>query len=172
MTLPIDEKHLERFLQTLRVVAKEAMVLEEVRARLLLIGTITPEWVTSLATQTQLADMVESFAAKFGRMQDTIGDKLLPLFLRMVGEKMGAAIDNLNRGERLDLIPDTIRWMEIRTLRNQLVNEYMEDPAQFADALNQARGMAEDLLVAYRNFRRYSAEELQIDRGMLPDDAE
>lgn len=164
----IETKHLSRFLQVLKTVSREASVLAEVRNRLCMAGTIDENWVSALVGDPQRADMVESFAAKFGRMQDTVGDKLLPLFLQLVGEKTGAAIDNLNRGERLGLVPDASRWMGMRILRNQLVHEYMEDAAQFADALNKANERAGDLFATYRNLWRYCADNLQLDASQLP----
>ena len=112
--------------------------------------------------------MVESFAAKCGRLQDTTGDKLLAVFLQLVGEKTGTAIDNLNRGERLGLVPDAARWLEMRALRNQLVHEYMEDPAFFAGALNRTNELADDLFATYRSVWRYCADTLKVDVGQLP----
>lgn len=41
---------------------------------------------------------------RFGRLQDTLGDKLLPLLLSLLGEKVSSAIDNLDRAERLGFI--------------------------------------------------------------------
>ena len=41
------------------------------------------------------------------RLQDTLSDKLLPLFLRAAGELPGTAVENLNRAERLGIIRDT-----------------------------------------------------------------
>ncbi|MDD5329859.1 MAG: hypothetical protein PHX38_07640 [Sulfuricella sp.] len=168
MNALIETKHLNRFLQVLGTVSREASVLAEVRKRLSQAGPIDAGWVSALAGDPQRADMVESFAAKFGRMQDTIGDKLLPLFLQLVGEKTGAAIDNLNRGERLRLVPDAARWMGMRVLRNQLVHEYMEDAAQFAAALNMANERVEDLLATYSNLWRYCADNLHLEAGQLP----
>lgn len=169
MSVAYPAEQLQRFLQVLKVVGKEATVLAEVRGRLRRAAPVTADWVSALKDHPQQADLVESFAAKFGRMQDTTGDKLLPLFLQLVGEKTGTAIDNLNRGERLGLVPDAARWLEIRALRNQLVHEYMEDPAFFAGALNRANELADNLFATYRNVWRYYAENLKIDAGLLPD---
>lgn len=41
-------------------------------------------------------DRLESFGAKFGRMQDTVVDKLIPAILRQAGESVAGAIDNLH----------------------------------------------------------------------------
>ena len=50
-------------------------------------------------------ERVEAFVSRFGRLQDTLGDKLLPVYLEAVGEHTGAVIDNLDRAEKLQLIP-------------------------------------------------------------------
>lgn len=68
-------------------------------------------------------------------MQDTIGDKLLPTLLVMLGEMPAAAIDNLNRAERLGLLDSVEAWMTMRQLRNQMVQEYVEDLTVLTSAL-------------------------------------
>ncbi|MDP2110928.1 MAG: hypothetical protein Q8J94_08850 [Thiobacillus sp.] len=68
-------------------------------------------------------------------MQDTIGDKLLPVLLVALGETPAAAIDNLDRAERLGLIVSVDEWMTLRKLRNQMVHEYVEDLVVLASAL-------------------------------------
>lgn len=82
------------------------------------------------------AERVEAFVSRFARLQDTIGDKLLPRYLEALGERTGAAIDNLDRAEKLGFIPSTDEWMGIRKLRNQMVHDYIEDPKTLADALH------------------------------------
>lgn len=168
MRVAYPAEQLARFLQVLSTVGKKALVLAEVRGRHGRAAPITAEWISGLMDQPQQADLVESFAAKFGRMQDTMGDKLLLLFLRLVGEKTGTAIDNLYRGERLGLIPDAAHWLEMRTLRNLQVHEYMDPHALFARALNQAHALADDLFPAHRNMWRYCAGTLKVDAGLLP----
>jgi len=59
-------------------------------------------------------DRLESFGAKFSRMQDTLIDKLVPALLHAAGEPVLAAIDNLDRMERLGLIAAAESWLEMR----------------------------------------------------------
>lgn len=40
----------------------------------------TPERASQLESDPDLAERVEPFVGRFGRLQDTIGDKLLPVF--------------------------------------------------------------------------------------------
>lgn len=83
-------------------------------------------------------DRLESFGAKFARMQDTIVDKLIPVLLRVLGEHPGAAIDNLSRMERLELIAAADEWLAMCRLRNRLVHEYIDRPDDLAPALERA----------------------------------
>lgn len=98
----------------------------------------TPDRAKALADDVVLAELVEAFAARFGRLQDTLGDKLIPALLRALGESVGAAIDNLDRAERLGWLTSVDQWLVVRRLRNQMVYEYIEDPAILASALQAA----------------------------------
>lgn len=95
----------------------------------------TPERAAALADNIDEAERVEAFVSRFGRLQDTLGDKLLPLYLEAMGEHTGAVIDNLDRAEKLQWIPSADAWLTMRRLRNQMVHEYIEDAATLADAL-------------------------------------
>lgn len=117
-----------------RVVQKECTHLGTTDQRLFG-GLFTLEQVTRLESDPDLAERVEAFVGRFGRLQDTLGDKLLPLLLTALGEKPTAAIDNLERAERLGLIESVDEWMTIRNLRNQMVHEYVEDPLILSSAL-------------------------------------
>lgn len=117
-----------------RVVRKERMHLEGTDWRLF--GEpFTQARAGQLETDAELADRVEAFVARFGRLQDTLGDKLLPVLLAALGESPGAAIDNLDKAERLEPIASADEWMAIRKLRNQMVHEYVEDPVVLVSAL-------------------------------------
>ena len=93
-------------------------------------------------------ERVDAFVARFGRLQDTLGDKLLPALLAALGERPAALIDRLDHAERLELIPSSAQWMELRQLRNQMIHEYVEDPQILADALEAAHDGVEILVAA------------------------
>ena len=86
------------------------------------------ERAKQLDSDPEQAERVEAFVGRLGRLQDTIGGKLLPLILIALGETPATMIDNLDRAERLDLIKSTDDWLTMRKLRNQMVHEYVEDP--------------------------------------------
>jgi hypothetical protein len=127
----------ERLRFLVRVAAKEARHLTETSERLF-DTPFTPERAESLATTPDIAERVDAFVSRFGRLQDTLGDKLLPVLLTALGERPRAHIDNLDRAERLGLIPSTDQWMEMRRLRTQMIHEYVEDPVVLANALDAA----------------------------------
>jgi uncharacterized protein with HEPN domain len=97
----------------------------------------TCEKAERLEADADLAERVDAFVSRFGRLQDTVGDKLLPQYLDAVGEAIGPAIDNLNRAEKLGLITSAELWLTLRNLRNEMIHEYMEDLDKLADALNK-----------------------------------
>lgn len=119
-----------------RVVAKEIRYLQQTDGRLFDIPLDVSK-VKELEQNLELAERVDAFVSRFGRLQDTVGDKLLPVVLDALGERRGAMIDNLNRAEQLGLIDSAEQWMALRDLRNRMVHEYIEDAKQLVDALNK-----------------------------------
>lgn len=117
-----------------RVTAKECKHLQGTDARLF--GNLfTVEDAQKIEGDPILAERLDAFVSRFGRLQDTLGDKLLPALLNALGESTGAAIDNLDKAEKLGLIDSADAWMEMRRLRNQMVHEYIEDLAVLTSAL-------------------------------------
>jgi hypothetical protein len=130
-----------------RVVGKECRHLETTDRRLFA-EPMTSARAASLAEDSDLAERVEAFVGRFGRLQDTTADKLLPALLIALGEPAGAQIDNLDRAERFGWITSTDQWMTIRQLRNQMVHEYVEDMTILASALQTGHGFVPELLRA------------------------
>lgn len=128
-----------------RVVNKECRHLAITDARLFK-ALFTPEYVALLEADTDLAERVEAFVGRFGRLQDTVGDKLLPQLLAVLGEKVSSAVDNLDRAERLGLLKSADEWMTMRSLRNQMIHEYVEDPVLLANALQTGHSFVPELI--------------------------
>lgn len=98
MTVNPQEAARMQFL--LRVVRKECHHLASTDQRLFS-KPFTHVQVSQLESDADLAERVEAFVGRFSRLQDTLGDKLLPILLSALGEKPASAIDNLDRAERL-----------------------------------------------------------------------
>lgn len=113
-------------------------------------------------------DRLESFGAKFSRMQDTVVDKLLPRVLHLAGERVGAAIDNLGRAERVGLIASADDWMAMRHLRNRLVHEYIDRPEEMAPALQRACYFTDAMHTDFQAIRQYAVETLGIPEQASP----
>lgn len=130
-----------------RVVHKECQHLATTNQRLFG-SSFTLEQATQLEADPDLAERVEAFVGRFGRLQDTVGDKLLPLLLDALGEKTSAAIDNLDRAERLELLQSADDWMAMRNLRNQMIHEYVEDAVVLTSALQTGHAFVPALIYA------------------------
>jgi len=149
----------ERLRQLLALLAREEFHLLGVRERLF--GgrpddQITEAWLRHTLATPDGIDRVESFGAKFGRMQDTLVDKLLPALLRASAEQPGSALDNLHRAERLGLLQRADEWPAMRLIRNRLVHEYFERPEAMLPALLSARHCVDTLCAAHGAIRSYA----------------
>ena len=133
-----------------RVVRKECRHLITTDQRLFGIP-FTSKRVTQLETDPALAEQVDAFVGRFGRLQDTLGDKLLPLLLAALGEKPAAAIDNLDRAERLGLLDSAETWMTMRKLRDEMIHEYVEDLTVLTSALQTAHDFVIPLVAVAEN---------------------
>jgi len=119
-----------------RVVERESEHLAHTDGRLFACP-FTAERGARLEENPDEAERVDAFLSRFGRLQDTLGDKLLPAYLAAEGERPSTAMERLDHAERLGLIPSADEWFTVRKLRNQMVHEYMEDPEVLAKALRR-----------------------------------
>lgn len=151
----------ERLRQLLALVEREQFHLLGVRERLfgaLPDPQLTADWLRRTLAAPEGIDRVESFGAKFARMQDTLVDKLLPALLRASAEQPGTALDNLHRAERLGLLQQADEWPAMRLIRNRLVHEYFERPEAMLPALVRARQFVAILCAAHTAIRQYAQE--------------
>lgn len=148
MTMDITKAEQKRFLSLLEIVRREGDLLLKTDARLFKVN-LDAAWVERLENEEDLAERLDAFVSRFGRMQDTLGDKLIPSLLRSLAEKPGSALDNLNRAEKLGLLTSVVEWLDARNLRNKLVHEYMVDAEEFVIALNQAHVVVVLLVATY-----------------------
>ncbi|WP_114417781.1 hypothetical protein [Marinospirillum perlucidum] len=139
----------ERLIFLKRIAVKEADLLSFTANRLFEgVDRVTPERVKEWTQDNLIAEQLDAFVARFGRLQDTLGDKLLPQLLEFLGEPKGAAIDNLDKAERFGWIESSENWLLSRQLRNQMIHEYIEDPEVLADALHQGKAQVSMLTQA------------------------
>jgi len=154
MTDREQEKYL-RLKQVMALLGRAEAGLSRSRLRLFEEQHVDAAWVRSMDDIPEREDLLESFASKFNRFQDMMGDKLLPALLIWKGERPGAFIDSLNRAERLGWINSAQEWLEARALRNKLVHEYMVDAEVFAQSLNLANELSAVLLQTWQRIQLY-----------------
>lgn len=135
MNLYPESQERLRFLS--RVVDKEIKHLEYADHQVFG-GLLTYDAVENLDKTPELAMKVEAFVSRFCRLQDTLGDKLLPALLKALGEPDRALLINLEKAEKYGWLASSEQWIALRQLRNQMIHEYIEDTQTLFDALTTA----------------------------------
>ena len=120
------ENHQRQRLEFLcRVTEKEVKHLLDTDRRLFA-DLFTIDVAKQVETDPVLAERLDAFVSRFGRLQDNLSDKFLPQLLTALAEKPGAALDNLNLAERLGWIQSTEEWL--LNLRGRAFIEMREPP--------------------------------------------
>lgn len=117
-----------------------------------LFSSIQKPWsLAELESDDLLANAVETFVARFGRLQDILGDKLLPRLLKALGENPSSFADNLDLAEKLGWMESVSDWLGVRALRNQMIQEYLEDLHILKIALEKAHAFVPKLIQVANN---------------------
>lgn len=111
--------------------------------RTLYAESIDLQWVEALEKREDIAEKIDAFVGRFGRLQDHIGEKLLPAFARLLGGQPKSLLDVMAYSERMGWVGDAEQFVGARKLRNLLVHEYMTETNLFLDALLAARPATE-----------------------------
>lgn len=159
------EEAVPAFARTWRIVRKEAKWLEKSRSRLFC-RVVDAAWVASIEQDDDLAERVEAFVSRYSRLQDTMGEKLFPKLLELIGQSGKSLIDILNQVERIGLLQDAQQWLVWRNLRNRLIHEYMENHEEFANALIAANDYSGQLLARVDAIQDWLME-IGIDEAQL-----
>jgi hypothetical protein len=105
----------ERLALLVRGASREARHRTETRQRLFAVP-LTPEQAESSGATPEIAERVDASVNRFGRLQDTLGETLLPTLLAVPGEQAGAQTDNLDPAQRLRFTPSADRRLKTRRL--------------------------------------------------------
>ena len=141
MSLRYLPEHAEPALLALELARKEATHLRYTH-RTLFAQSIDADWVQQLNARDDLAEKVDAFVSRFGRLQDHLGEKLIPRFAALLGESPKSMLDVLAFAEKMQWIENAEIFIGARKLRNLLVHEYMSDAELFLQALLTAREAA------------------------------
>jgi len=89
--------------------------------------------ILSIENNCAFAQTLEAYTSRFCRLQDTVGDKLLPACLAALQEPTKAAIDNLDKAEKLCFLNSVEEWIQVRQLRNKMAQAYEVNLIAFAN---------------------------------------
>jgi len=113
---------------------------------------------TDIQLDKEMLRVLDQLAYRFAKLQDSLGEKVLPLILELAEELVpgnATFVEKLNRLERIGAIPSAEEWKKFRIVRNALAHEYPEDPELRASAINRFVAGAEALNVLYELVRQY-----------------
>jgi hypothetical protein len=127
----------ERLTMLLKTAQAELLHLQQTDARLFN-SPFSPEELVLRLQDIDFSERVDAFVARFGRLQDLLGDKFLPAWLKAMEEEAGAVLENLDRAEKLGLVTSADDWLAVRKLRNLMVHEYIDQPKTLHMALHAA----------------------------------
>ena len=111
-------------------------------------------WVQELKNRPELAEKIDAFVSRFARLQDHIGEKLIPRFASLLGEAPKSFLDTLSYAERMEWVEAAEEFIGARKLRNLLVHEYMDNAQLFLDALLSADRATHQLVDIVGRLRR------------------
>ncbi len=116
--------------------------------------------------------LLDQMLFRFGKLQDSIGQRLLPAILRAGQEwyEEETFLDKLNRLEKLGAIPSAMGWVELRELRNSAMHEYPDDPALNAANLTRIFNRIGDLADALSQAREFAVRHFGVGGDTTPDD--
>lgn len=138
MSLKYLPEHARPTLLALDLASKEAAHLRYSQTSLFALP-INLAWVQSLNQRPEIAEKVEAFVSRFGRLQDHLGEKLLPRLAALVGENSKTLLDTLGIAEKAGWLVSADAFIAARKLRNALVHEYMHDAQNFLESLFAAQ---------------------------------
>jgi len=99
--------------------------------------------------------LLDQFAYRYTRLQDTMGAGLIAAILRALGEDIVAmpTLDRLNRMEQLRWLPSADEWSDLRRIRNEFTHDYPESAHERYERLQLAIASARRLTEILDGFR-------------------
>jgi len=120
----------------------------------------------SITIEKELLRILDQIAYRFSKLQDSMGEKVLPLVLQLAQETLpenATFAEKLNRLERIGAIPSVEEWKKFRIVRNSIAHDYADDPEMRNSAINRFLEGAEKLSTLFRFVKEYVAIHFSID---------
>lgn len=105
---------------------------------------------------------IDQMVFRFSKFQDTMGEKLFPALLELLGEevKSRSFIDRLNRIEELELLYKD-EWLQLRKDRNEVAHEYSFNQEEIVDGINLIYKDIDKIILIYDTFYAYCNEKFE-----------
>lgn len=119
----------------------------------------TPDSVQHL--EKEQLRVLDQVAYRFAKLQDTVGQKVLPTILDLAQEPISpdaTFAEKLNWLERMGALPSAEEWKRLRVARNAIAHEYPDEPELRASSVNHFLDGAMLLNALYESVRRYLLE--------------
>lgn len=92
--------------------------------------------------------LLDQFAYRYTRLQDDIGNRLMPAILKALGEDVAEmpALDRFARLEQLGWLASAEAWNLLRQIRNQFTHDYPDSATERFERLQAATQAARQLV--------------------------
>ncbi len=109
---------------------------------------------------------VDQMIFRFSKLQDTMGEKLFPSLLELMGEEIKSKpfIDRLNRIEELGILYKD-EWMALRKDRNEIAHEYSFNQDEVINGINTIFNSSDKLIAIYDTFFEYCKDRFEFVRN-------
>lgn len=106
----------------------------------------------------EIVKTIDSFIYRFIKIQDRMGEKLFPEYLKIVQEYKHnmPLIDILNILEKIEIIDSAQDWIDFRKLRNTLTHEYPGNEMEVIESLILALNAYEVIKNIYNRIADYA----------------
>lgn len=139
--------------QSMRIYLAECLLHAEVLDEGLVDAKAWTPLSSGILIEKEMLRILDQIAYRFAKLQDSMGEKVMPLILELAQETVPANatfVEKLNRLERIGAIPSADEWKKFRVVRNALAHEYPEDPELRVSATNRFLEGAAALNALYR----------------------
>ena len=103
---------------------------------------------------------IDGFIYRFSKIQDMMGEKLFPVYLKAVEEYSPSMplIDILNKLEKFEIMDSETDWKYFRKLRNVLTHEYPDNEDDLIQGIKEALLVYPKVKMIYQNIKIYLDE--------------
>ena len=103
---------------------------------------------------------IDGFIYRFSKIQDMMGEKLFPVYLKAVEEYSPSMplIDILNKLEKFEIMDSETDWKYFRKLRNVLTHEYPDNEDDLIQGIKEALVVYPKVKAIYQNIKIYLAK--------------